>query len=218
MKRVHLLSKLLLVCMGLVFVYGCSKDNDLPTEFNYSSFTDSRDGKTYKTIKIGNQEWMAENLAYKTTTGCWIYGDKEDNYAKFGRLYTWEAALEAVPAGWHIPSDNEWKEIEIVLGMSQGDADRTDFRGSNEGKRLKAIKGWSEDGNGTDDFGFSALPGGFRSNSGSFLVGDWYGYFWSSTERDVASAWFRLLSYNHTKICRNFSFKEDAYSVRCVKD
>lgn len=209
-----------MLCVMLVLFFNCKKQNTdpIPPTFNYSTFTDARDGKVYKYIKIGSQQWMAENLAYKTESGSWISGDNEEVDSRFGFLYTWEAANQAPPAGWHLPSDAEWKLLEKTLGMSQNEADGVYFRGTNEGTKLKSTIDWSGDENGTNSVGFTALAGGFRSNSGTFFVFKWLGYWWSATESDNSSAWFRSLSYNHSNIFRNISYKEDAYAVRCVKD
>jgi uncharacterized protein (TIGR02145 family) len=208
------------VLVALLLLFGnCTKDED-PTSpsINYTTFTDSRDGKTYKTIKIGNQEWMAENLSYKTTSGSWFYSANEENGTKYGRLYTYEAAKQAVPTGWHLPTDAEWKELEMSLGMSQTDADKISSRGTDVGEKLKMTSGWAENGNGTNEVGFSALPGGFRSNSGNFMVKEWYGYWWSGTEIDNLNAWYRLIVSTSSTISRNISYKGEGYSVRCVKD
>ncbi|HEY3389505.1 MAG TPA: fibrobacter succinogenes major paralogous domain-containing protein [Prolixibacteraceae bacterium] len=220
MKKLQVIFISIVLCGIIVIFFNCSKDEDqpLPPLFNYAQFTDARDGKTYKSIKIGNQEWMAENLAFKTESGSWNPGGITDNFNKYGYLYTWEAAKQAVPNGWHLPTDEEWKELEIFLGMSQSDADEINYRGTNEGDKLKSLTGWSENGNGTDNVGFTALPAGLRTNSGSFFVYTWYSYWWTATESDNSNAWFRLIVHYRSKIGRNQSFKEDAYSVRCVKD
>jgi uncharacterized protein (TIGR02145 family) len=212
-----------LLLIALAFV-NCTKDEPEPTppSFNYSTFTDVRDGKTYKYIKIGTQDWMAENLAYKTGSGSWNPENIEANGVRFGRLYTWEAAKQAVPDGWHLPSDSEWKTMEMMLGMSQNVADGIDSRGTDEGYKLKATEGWSnyekESGNGIDLVGFSALPGGMRSNSGDFFTMGFFGYWWTADAIDVSRAWMRCIKYHKGSIYRNTSFKEDAYSVRCIKD
>jgi uncharacterized protein (TIGR02145 family) len=209
----------LLMVLGIGFE-NCAKEAEesTPSVWNYTSFTDSRDGKVYKSIQIGTQEWMTENLSYKTSAGSWIYWNDESLGEKYGRLYTWDAAKEAVPAGWHLPTDDEWKKLEITLGMSQSEADGIDNRGTNEGNKLKTTKGWENNNNGTDAVGFAALPGGFRSNSGSFLAAEYYAYWWSATENSVSNAWIRLIVSSNSTITRNFSYKADAYSVRCIKD
>jgi len=209
-----------LLCALTIVLFNCKKDTvdtTIPT-WNYSTFTDARDGKTYKYIKIGNQNWMAENLAFKTNSGSWTFYGSEENGTKYGRLYTWNAAKEAIPAGWHLPTDNEWKQLEMSLGMSQTDADSNGLRGTNEGEKLKSLKDWAENGNGTDVVGFNALPGGFLTNSGSFFALTWYGYWWTATESTDLNAWFRYISNIDPKIYRKAGFKEDGYSIRCIKD
>jgi len=220
MKNHQKVFRTFLLSVLITLILSCKKDTEiipLPT-WEHSTFTDSRDGKTYKTIKIGNQEWMTENLSFKTESGSWYYSNDESNGIKYGVLYTQDAANQAVPAGWHLASDLEWKQLEIALGMSQEEADRIDFRGTNEGNILKTTSGWLENGNGTDDIHFSVIPGGFRSNSGNYLLINWYGYFWTSTENDNTTGWIRTVSYNHSTIGRNYSFKGDGYSVRCIKN
>jgi len=210
---------ILLIAITLV-IANCKKAIVEPSTFNYSIFSDTRDGNNYKTIKIGNQEWMAENLDFKTATGSWSYGSSEDSdpsITKYGRLYTWEAAQQAVPSGWHLPTDTEWKQLEMFLGMSQTEADGIAERGTDEGGKLKATSGWTNNRNGTDVLGFTALPGGFRSNFGSFVNIEFYGYWWTASENDSNTAWFRYLGYG-SAIFRKFSYKGEAYSVRCIKN
>jgi uncharacterized protein (TIGR02145 family) len=220
MKKIRASVKFgLLLALTVVFL-NCKKDkvDPIPSIWNYSTFTDVRDGKTYKSIKIGNQEWMAENLAYKTPSGSWDYGDLT-LANKYGRLYNWEAAKQAVPAGWHLPTDAEWKQLEIFLGMSQADADGVSSRGAIEGGKLKSLSGWAKEGHGTDAVGFAALPGGlFMTNSNDFMAVDWYGYWWTATESDNSNVWFRLIVNGNSKIIRNLSIKQDGFSVRCIKN
>ncbi len=111
------------------------------------SFTDSRDGKTYKTVKIGEQTWFAENLNYDAS-GSVCYENNSANCEKYGRLYNWETALKVCPKGWHLPSKSKWELLYRDVGASD------------VSKKLKAKSGWKENRNGTDEFGFSALPGG----------------------------------------------------------
>ena len=184
----------------------------------YGQFIDNRDGKTYKTIQIGNQVWMAENLNYEPSSGYWIY-DNDFSYAStYGLLYNWETANNVCPSGWHLPSDTEWKQLEMYIGMSQSDADNTDERGTNEGTKLKATYGWSANGNGTDEYGFTALPGGMRNSAGYFFQAGLCAYFWSSTEDGSFYACYRSLSYNTGIYRSNTGGKGDAFYVRCIKD
>jgi uncharacterized protein (TIGR02145 family) len=156
------------------------------------TITDSRDGKTYKTVKIGEQWWMAENLAYDVGDGSWAYNNDERNVKTYGRLYTLEAAKKACPSadGWHLPTDEEWEQMEIAIGMSQSEADDTACRGTNEGTKLKATSGWDSNGNGTDDYGFSGLPGGFRNPFGGFSGIGRSGNWWSATEYSTSYTWY----------------------------
>lgn len=220
MKNKKTILKTVLLCAFIILLFSCNKDvvEPTPPTVDYSTFTDARDGKIYKTIKIKNQEWMAENLSFETSSGSWIYWNAFSEGIQNGRLYTWEAAQQAAPAGYHLPTDSEWKQLEISLGMSKYSADSTNFRGTNEGTFLKATSKWAENGNGTDTFGFSALPAGFRSNIGNYLAIHWQGYWWTASESDTSSAWVRYISTNNTKVSRNISFKGDGYSVRCVKN
>jgi len=145
------------------------------------SFTDPRDGKTYKTVKIGTQTWMAENLNYEAK-GSKCYNNKPANCDKYGRLYDWNTAVKACPVGWHLPSAAEWE----VLTNSVGD--------ETAGTILKAKSGWSNNGNGTDTYGFSALPGGNGGSAGSFFdrVGV-HGLWWTATEHDASNAHLRSM-------------------------
>jgi uncharacterized protein (TIGR02145 family) len=179
------------------------------------TYTDTRDGKVYKTTKIGEQVWMAENLNYEVD-GSKCYNDSTAYCEKYGRLYNWETATKVCPSGWHLPSNDEWETL-------------IDFVGGDEaaGKYLKSKSGWLEnsngEGNGEDKYGFSALPGGSGGGYGyRFIeVGNWWsdseynrkdnygrnnGAFSRSMEGDFEDA----LSYN--------ADKDYLYSVRCVQD
>ncbi|MDR1811960.1 MAG: fibrobacter succinogenes major paralogous domain-containing protein, partial [Candidatus Fibromonas sp.] len=190
------------------------------------SFSDQRDGKTYKTVKIGSQTWMAENLNYDAK-GSKCYGNKPENCAKYGRLYNWATAKNACPSGWHLPSDEEWRGL-------------VDFVGGNglDGTYLKAKSGWNDNekgvsGNGTDNYGFSALPGGYGDSNGSFLIGGGNsdgsfdgvgssGFWWSSTEDNAGFAFGRFTGHYMDHYVSNVSrlnyFKSGLFSVRCLQD
>jgi uncharacterized protein (TIGR02145 family) len=175
------------------------------------SFLDSRDGKKYRVVKIGNQTWMGENLNYYAS-GSKCYDNKPENCTKYGRLYDWKTAKTACPSGWHLPSQAAWD----VLG--------------NDAKKLKATSGWYKNGNGTDDYGFSALPGGEGNSSGSFyqLVG-YNGFWWSSSEikgfeYDEAppgivngNIYYRNMDYGIDYVLQS-NTRSDLFSVRCLKD
>ena len=200
-----------------------------------NQFTDKRDGKTYQTVKIGNQIWSAENLAYlpqvcpsSENCGYWVYdyqytnvnsAKATANYQTYGVLYNWEVAINVCPSGWHLPSDAEWKQLEMYLGMSQTDANRNGWRGS-VGNQLKATTGWKSNVSATNKSGFNALPGGRRNyTSGTFRVSRIYGYWWSATPSSGNSnAWYRELFSNGVQIERNNFNKAYGFSVRCVKD
>jgi len=163
------------------------------------SFADPRDSKTYKTVKIGKQTWMAENLNWEGAG--WCYDDDPANGDKYGRLYTWDEAMESAPAGWHLPTDEEWKKLEKYVGAEPG-------------AELKSADGWD----GMDGFGFSALPGGYRGTGGSFLDLGSNGYWWSATHGTASSAWYRYMNSGFASVNRYLDDKGYGFSVRLVKD
>jgi len=169
--------------------------------------TDSRDGKKYKTVKIGTQVWMAENLNYNTN------GSKCNDCKKYGKLYNWASAKNACPDGWHLPSDAEWDTLMIAVGGEKM-----------AGKHLKAKYGWgnydNSDGS-LDSYGFTALPGGFNISSEEESFSDnvgFAGYLWSASEdlTNETYSWsmdfFREGAY-YVKSCKTCLF-----SVRCIQD
>jgi uncharacterized protein (TIGR02145 family) len=172
-----------------------------------ASFTDLRDGQSYKTVKIGTQIWFAENLNYATSSGSWCYDDNSSNCSKYGRLYDWKTAKKSCPGGWHLPTDAEWTTL-------------TDYLGGEKiaGGKMKSKSYWDSPNTGaTNSSGFTALPGG-GSWSGSFYnVGD-YGGWWSASEYDASDAWHRHLSFSYATVFRYNTHKLYGFSVRCVKD
>jgi len=190
-----------------------------PESGTTGTYTDTRDDQTYTTIVIGTQTWFAENLNYETNLFSWFYDNSSANGDIYGRLYNGESAKEACPSGWHLPSDEEWKTLEMELGMSQNEADDTRSRGTDQGGQMKSTTGWYNNGNGTNNSGFNALPGGTHYYDGSSDFLGRYGLWWSSSDDSGTDAWFRNLSYDSDQVFRN-SYGKDAngLSVRCLKD
>ena len=206
---------------------------------------DSRDGQTYKTVTIGTQTWMAQNLNYAYTdvpykngdytsdSTSWCYNDDASNCSKYGRLYTWAAAMDSVgtwsanskgcgkgkacsptypvqgvcPSGWHLPTKAEFETLFTAVGGQ-----------STAGKMLKSTSGWNSSGNGTDAFAFSALPAGFRGSNGDYSVEGDDAYFWSSTEGNSNNAYLMDLNYYFGDAYLDFNYKDYGFSVRCLKD
>lgn len=188
-------------------------------------FTDSRDGKTYKTVAIGTQIWMAENLAYKASSGCYAYDNDSSYLEKYGYLYNWETAKNVCPEGWHLPSDEEWKTFEQNLGMTETEVNTGIYRGSaaNVGARLKSTTDWKlYEGQrlGNNETGFNALPGGYRRSDGSSAHVEEFCFWWASTpkENDDGGAWRRYLYYHSSVVGRYPGLRTDGYSVRCLKN
>jgi len=194
-------------------------------------FTDSRDGRKYKAVKIGSQTWIAENLNYDMP-GSKCYDNNPDNCNKYGRLYDWEMAMKACPNGWHLPSNKEWAFLYRFADGTSG----TDsfYESPTAGKYLKATSGWTDyngnpAGNGEDKFGFSALPGGGFSATVAFDGIGRYGTWWSSSENDTLSTYAYCQSIKSDfgqKLSDNGEGTDwghdqktkSLYSVRCVKD
>jgi uncharacterized protein (TIGR02145 family) len=181
------------------------KEAEARVEKMSSSFTDSRNGQKYRAVKIGNLTWMAQNLNYKTGNS-WCYGNDDSKCQQYGRLYDWNAAKGACPSGWRLPSREEWNELASVAG------------GGVAGKKLKSSSGWNENGNGTDEYGFSALPGGLRFSDGSFDNAGNYGFWWAATENGSGRAYSRRMYYDNVSVGEGTGDKEGGFAVRCVRD
>jgi len=190
--------------IAMAFTFSCSSD-DGDGGGGSGTLTDSRDNKSYKYVKIGSKTWMAENLNYNAS-GSVCYENSESNCTTYGRLYDWSTAMSACPQGWHLPSDAEWTALETTAGDS-----------STAGTKLKATSGWDSNGNGTDDYGFSALPGGGGS-SGIFLLVGRGGYWWSATEDNASDAGVRAMGDAVAYVDRGGFDKTWLFSVRCVQD
>ncbi|MCL2283824.1 MAG: hypothetical protein FWC26_10970 [Fibromonadales bacterium] len=166
-----------------------------------------------RSVKIGNQIWTAENLNDASKGGI-CYKNKHSNCEKYGRLYTWDEAMKACPAGWRLPSFEEWRTL-------------TAYVGNNSAPKLKARSGWKnyhdESGNGTDEYGFSALPGGYYRDGALSALTDTYfilegfeGYWWTASEQGT-SAWYRNIGNNGSDGSGSYSDKTSMLSVRCLK-
>jgi len=202
-------------------------------------FSDARDGRSYTAKKIGGQIWMVENLAYlpvvspsdhgsDTLALYYVYeyqgtdliqAKASSYYSSYGALYNWTAAKSACPAGWHLPKDDEWKQLEIYLGMEPEDADQVRWRlTGGVGKKLKSDSGWDSNGNGTNSSGFSALPGGFRGEDGNFGGIDTYCNFWTASMSTPGLTWNRFLSFENDGVSRYGLKLNLGFSIRCLKD
>jgi uncharacterized protein (TIGR02145 family) len=200
------------VAADTVLAAAVAADTDTDT-----TFTDKRDGKVYRKVAIGSDVWMAENLNYEK--GGFCYGYDTSNCAKYGVLYLdYYAANGACPDGWHLPLDAEWTALENYVGGS-----------GTAGKKLKSTSGWKNKGNGTDDYGFSALPGGYGFAGGKFN-GKFYnagvrGIWWGLRDDDVYAEFRVEASITRTmyddkySLDREYSaYKTFLFSIRCVQD
>jgi uncharacterized protein (TIGR02145 family) len=197
-------------------------------------------GNIYGTVTIGNQVWMTENL--KTTmlndntdipnvpgdaewiilsTPGYCWARNEIQYKDiYGALYNWYTVNtgKLCPGGWHVPSDEEYKVLEQTLGMASDQLDLTEWRGTDQGARMKNTSGWADGENGTNSSGFSALPGGYRwAKTGAFNGIGMLSYWWSS-EYNTEYAWYRRLDGPNSDVYRFATSKEGGKYVRCVKD
>jgi len=204
------------------------------------------DGNVYETIQIGEQLWMAENLkvthynnedeiAYPSNEdfGSFdegqygVYNNDPSNADIYGNLYNWAVVNDdrgVCPEGFHVPSDEEFMELEMFLGMSESEANSSGWRGTNEGSKLAGNTGlWSngnlENNNEFGTSGFSAFPAGYRFSTSGYYIGMGIdGYFWSSSESSSFDAWYRLLSYYYSDVSRYNLNKLVGFSIRCLKD
>jgi len=223
------------ICVGSVLLLGLTACDDARP--SASADVVDADGTEYRTVKIGNQEWFAENLRttrYRngevipgdlngaewssTETGAQaVYGegfsevmsgseDEEENLEDYGRLYNWYAVNDSrglCPDGWHVPTDEDWTVLIEELGGVEV-----------AGKHMK-----TDEWGGSDESGFSALPGGYRDSSYGFFTNlGSYGTWWSSSPSG-SNAWYRFLYSGYSGVYRsNSSGVRSGFSVRCVRD
>jgi uncharacterized protein (TIGR02145 family) len=170
------------------------------------TFTDPRNGRKYKTVELYGMTWMAENLNFETGTS-WCYENQSSNCNKYGRLYDWNTASKACPVGWHLPTGQEWNQLANFVGFTTAET-------AIPGTKLKSkAPGWD----GTDEYGFSAIPGGERTVHGSFFHQGKFSYWWTADEKDDSSAYSRYIS--GSGVVESHNRKEGSgLSVRCVQD
>ena len=175
------------------------------------AFTDNRDGRTYRKIKVGGDKaWMAENLNYPTQEGSWCYENGESNCDRYGRLYDWKTANAVCPDGWRLPSNREWETLVAAAGGQSAAA-----------AKLKAKTGWNDGGGGTNDYGFAALPGGRRLNENGVFFENLStdGHWWTATSGGTNFAYTRNMSHRLNNVYVNFyDNKNNGLSVRCVQE
>jgi uncharacterized protein (TIGR02145 family) len=180
------------------------------TAGNCGTFTDTRDGQVYKWTKIGTQTWMAQNVNFipGVNTGGYsmCYNYDPANCTTYGRLYGFDAVGWACPVGWHVPTHAEWTTLEETLGGI-----------SFAGAKLKSVSGWSLN-TGTDEYGFSALPGGYYDDYDDSFKGQLdYGQWWTATRNWNTFPYGRIMDASKATV-GYLSANNKAYSVRCLKD
>lgn len=199
------------------------------------TMTDPRDGKKYKTVKFGDQVWMAENLNYKTSSS-YCYDDNPDNCKKYGRLYKWAAAQKACPNGWHLPDKHDitsfFSRLQCTSEEDPNNCGIVGLEHADLGYKLKSKRDWKnpdsrcawhDDNDATDEFSFSILPAGYRSSTEEFDEIGESAYFWTSVGYYNEGAPAVHLSYCFDSIrLSDFNgagyHKNGARSVRCIKD
>ncbi len=230
MKSYSGLSSLLplfFLLMAILSVTGCEREDPDDGDSLHGYWTDPDDGRVYRTIQLGDQIWMADNInlgemidgtAEQSDNGViekYCYDDNPVLCDKYGGLYQWGEAMQydtressqgICPEGWHIPSDSEWKILEVFLGMAEAAGDML-WRGSGQGTQIQP----------EGETGFDALRGGNRFLNGSYNQIGSAGYFWTSTESEGSHAWRRGISINEKGIYRSVNHKAFGFSVRCIK-
>jgi|SRR3954464_3404661 len=237
----------LLICFStLLFLFqSCKKKDDAAPEPQTGDLTDI-EGNSYKTVKIADKWWMAQNLRVKsyndgtlikelTNATDWVADTVGSFYKKsltseeIGLLYNYYAVSNSkniAPVGWHIATDQEWKDLEKSVGMLPEDIDKTSWRGTDQGEKLMKERNvtttyWEKynDVWATDEIGFAALAGGCRMFNGA--EGDpaiqHTGFWWTATT-EGNEVWYRYLDYKNKNVFRYHGSKSYGFSVRCVKD
>lgn len=253
------ISYLFAMAAVLTLIFSCERGEEEVVETELGTLIDY-DGNKYRTIKLGEQWWMVNNLktthyadgmeiplvesvsvwqalGYEDMAFCYYDNDKNNEENMYGALYTWPAVMKGqassdmnpsgvqgvCPDGWHVPSDSEWKELEMFLGMTEAAADSVGLRGANQGSMLASSASFWLDGylDRNPDFGitgFHAQPGGGRRYDGTFGHKGDNANFWTATEYSNIRAWGRHIYSQYSSVHRYRNAKSDGFSVRCVKD
>ena len=202
----HILT--ILILTGLL-LKGCEKEAP-------EGYITDIDGNTYRTVQVGSMTWTAENLRVTRDKDgnlleTYCYMDKAGKCDEFGRLYPWEEALKAAPAGWRLPTADDWKRLEIELGMDPEVAESFGWRGTDQGEQLK--EGGSS--------GFEALLSGYKDGTvqwkGRYFDIGYLGGFWTATEYDSIKAVARFVYVTYDDVYQGSYDKTAALSVRCIK-
>jgi uncharacterized protein (TIGR02145 family) len=240
--RAYLNSLLLMTAVAVgVFFTGCQEEEEPARVIETSTVTDV-DGNVYKTVKIGNQWWMAENLRVARFVNGEVIALIEVNEldtvwaglsepaftsindAQYGLLYNYaviESSNSIAPEGWHVPTDEEWRTLEKEVGMSSDETVSLGWRGGSEAAKLTSLfsAGWPAGAAlfGTDEFGFNAKPGGVRVFNGETNFQGNTAFWWTATTNG-SEAWYRYIDANQTRIFRQHTYKGYGMSIRCVKN
>jgi uncharacterized protein (TIGR02145 family) len=237
-----------ILCLFLLAEFTHAGRQSVDTVLNYGTFKDKRDNNTYKTVQFGSQVWMAENLAYlpsvspssqgsMTDPHYYVYGYQDtsvvaagntNNYKNYGVLYNWPAAASACPAGWHLPSDDEWTIlVEYLIANGYNYDDRT--TGNKVAKALATGSGWDQSSNrgavGNNDYpskqnatGFSAPPAGYRHDRDGFRSAGRFTAWWSLSNMNASGDWCRTLNFYGSELYRGGINKSTGFSVRCIRN
>jgi len=209
-------ARLMVGAMGLavsvfsaLMLVGCGKDDDGKGGGGGDSYT-----YTGPIATIGSQTWMAKNLD-RATPDSKCYENSEDSCAKYGRLYTWADAKTACPSPWHLPDTAEWTQLVNYVG---GSSPYYSSSAEIAGEKLKSASGWYNSVGLTDDYGFSALPGGVGVSGGGYFGDARYrGQWWSVTEYNASNAYYQVMYHNVSSVGRGNDGKTNLFSVRCVQ-
>ncbi|MBO7134040.1 MAG: hypothetical protein J6W06_07785 [Bacteroidales bacterium] len=215
---------LIVVALLLVYVPVFSQNQE-------ETYTDKRDGNTYKVIIVGKQKWMAENLRYLPRVfpvdegyiddlPCYVYGysgydidsaKQSESYATYGVLYGWMAAKKACPFGWRLPTEKDWAALEDTLGVEQLGSRLSEKSEKWDDGNMKKSERWGETG-------FNAVPAGYRDGNRFYAEQGMMAYFWTADKVKVYYSYYRFIDSDETYFGHESGLWENGYSVRCVKD